>query len=734
MKLLTALLFCLISGEAFGQAAVQQYGTIIPYDIPRWSKDHLIEDAGGITGKNGRGVNPFAILDQNKLGVCSYTDLTTKPYNVVCLGHDSNGNGVLSIDSEGGLASKDMFFIKDGVSYKFPFDSGGGGGGGGGGGSTGGFGYLSTVSCADTTDVTAALNSDMTTWATAGGGDYYLPQHNQCHIGASADLQIPRGVRVRCQMPAGGYVTNTNFLGAGCTLVLDPAHLIKAPNVAGSYSGIYGVRIVRKGYSAPDTMREAITEVNNFAGTAIVCPNSGTDFDVDHVAIIGFNWALVNSCERLRFTNSRFDTTNGFQNAQCFDTCIVSDVEAWPFGAGGPYTVTPQFQTTNISGVSNNGSGLIRVTLSSAPATPIITGDSIRVGAVGGVPANGRWLAAVINPTTIDLQGSSFSGAYTSGGKVTLTALHRSGIAFDLVGAGGGPMMTRITDFGHDVSMHFGGSSDTADCNQCWLDNLQAEVDGSNYDPVPVGLLLDGNSSHIRFRGGYINSPGNSIRMDSTGDIPLTMSDTHVVALGWRSGVYPIELTRGVFYATGNNFENTDVTKNLMHVASTFGLRVFTGNNIPGGNIVADGANGCSQGINNGSVGPCAFTIGVKGTTAVGTPTYQQQSALYSMTGGYVTVSFTLQTLTLGGATGNLQITGLPVTSTTNPDLGGCSFANYFGITLEALYTSLAGYIPPGSNVIQLLEQRFDGVGPKQTPVSVFAGNFAISGVCTYRA
>jgi hypothetical protein len=78
-------------------------------------------------------------------------------------------------------------------------------------------------------------------------------------------------------------------------------------------------------------------------------------------------------------------------------------------------------------------------------------------------------------------------------------------------------------------------------------------------------------------------------------------------------------------------------------------------------------------------------------------------------------------------------ITGLPIPSTTNPDLGGCSFGQYFGITLEAGYSNLGGFIPPGANYIQPMEQRFDGVGPKHAPVSVFAGNFALGGVCTYR-
>jgi hypothetical protein len=71
----------------------------------------------------------------------------------------------------------------------------------------------------------------------------------------------------------------------------------------------------------------------------------------------------------------------------------------------------------NISGAANNGSGLIRLTVTST--TGWTTGDSKTVSAVGGVPnANGTWIITVINGTTIDLQGSTFAGVYTSGGIV----------------------------------------------------------------------------------------------------------------------------------------------------------------------------------------------------------------------------------------------------------------------------------------------------------------------------
>ena len=120
MKKFLAVFFCLLSSEAFGQAAVTQYGAITPFNLPRWSKDHVVEDAGGIQGKNGRGVNPFSILDNKSIGLCSYTDLTSKPYSSICLGHDSSGNALIVVDSAGGAPNGDLSFVINDSKYPFP--------------------------------------------------------------------------------------------------------------------------------------------------------------------------------------------------------------------------------------------------------------------------------------------------------------------------------------------------------------------------------------------------------------------------------------------------------------------------------------------------------------------------------------------------------------------------------------------------------------------------------------
>jgi hypothetical protein len=73
--------------------------------------------------------------------------------------------------------------------------------------------------------------------------------------------------------------------------------------------------------------------------------------------------------------------------------------------------------STTITGAANNGSGLIRITVGSTAGWS--TGDIKDIASVGGTTeANGTWTITVISGTTFDLQGSTFTNVYTSGGYV----------------------------------------------------------------------------------------------------------------------------------------------------------------------------------------------------------------------------------------------------------------------------------------------------------------------------
>ena len=70
-----------------------------------------------------------------------------------------------------------------------------------------------------------------------------------------------------------------------------------------------------------------------------------------------------------------------------------------------------------ISDAVDNGAGLIRLTVNTTNG--MITGQQVTVGDVDGTTeANGNWTIAVISDTEIDLDGSTFTNAYSSGGYV----------------------------------------------------------------------------------------------------------------------------------------------------------------------------------------------------------------------------------------------------------------------------------------------------------------------------
>lgn len=82
----------------------------------------------------------------------------------------------------------------------------------------------------------------------------------------------------------------------------------------------------------------------------------------------------------------------------------------------GRGSVTP----LTIVGAANNGSGLIRLVV--ADSSSFATGQVKTVLDVAGTTeANGTWTITVVDATHIDLQGSTFTNAYVSGGTIGAT-------------------------------------------------------------------------------------------------------------------------------------------------------------------------------------------------------------------------------------------------------------------------------------------------------------------------
>lgn len=113
--------------------------------------------------------------------------------------------------------------------------------------------------------------------------------------------------------------------------------------------------------------------------------------------------------------------------------------------------IAPGAQT--ISGAANNGSGKIRLTVGSTSGWT--TGNYKTISGVAGTTeANGTWAITVIDGTHIDLNGSTFTHAYTSGGLVG-GSLDDLTFSLDTVGVASLPALS-CCDSNHRVGLFTG--------------------------------------------------------------------------------------------------------------------------------------------------------------------------------------------------------------------------------------------------------------------------------------
>lgn len=159
-----------------------------------------------------------------------------------------------------------------------------------------------------------------------------------------------------------------------------------------------------------------VTTIGNFIfSTNIGIKESFAYWNISSLTDASF--AIFGSIEIVNYDDLLINWSNQAPNIK---TGVVAG-----FGSLSKYTtaaassralLTRANSSVAISNCTNNGSGLIRVTSAAHGRT---TGDKICIKDVlGTTEANGVWTVTVINTTTLDLDGSTFSNTYTSGGSV----------------------------------------------------------------------------------------------------------------------------------------------------------------------------------------------------------------------------------------------------------------------------------------------------------------------------
>jgi hypothetical protein len=151
-----------------------------------------------------------------------------------------------------------------------------------------------------------------------------------------------------------------------------------------------------------------------------------------------------------------------------------------------------------VTGAANNGAGLIRIT---ATAHGYATGDSISVyGVAGTTEANGNWIITRIDANTFDLQGSTFTNAYVSGGTATNRGLYygMSSAVGPRVDRGG---LTGTAQNGDDVACYVAINAGTAKGTDAFYLGHNGAIVGSEWI---TGFTVDAHCDYgIRLNGTY---------------------------------------------------------------------------------------------------------------------------------------------------------------------------------------------------------------------------------------
>jgi hypothetical protein len=357
-----------------------------------------------------------------------------------------------------------------------------------------------------TADDTAAIQAAIDAAAAAGGGVVRLgPRRYRI---ASADLVVKENVCLEGHAFPGAQRSAGNYQAVPATLLVNAARTVRVYRAG----VLRQLALMREGLVTPPSgMRAGIALREAMAGTAVTIGDAvGGHHDalVEDVLILGFDLALrCDNSQRLNIRHLRGDNRNGIWLSRSFDITRIHDVHFWPFLTGNIPNV-PVVQTA-ITAVANNGSGLVRIT--SGSAHNLVTGDLVNIHGVGGVAAaNGRFTATVVDSTRIDLQGSAFAGAYTSGGTLSIWNNRRTGTAFRVEQADVAEFVNCFC-YGYDTGFDIGPGAQSIQLHNCSVDD-RLELK----DPYTVGALIRGDAFRTKWVAGFISSQGTAIRLDTT--------------------------------------------------------------------------------------------------------------------------------------------------------------------------------------------------------------------------
>lgn len=630
MKLATALLLCLISSGALGQTAVQQNGPVSQFDIPRWNQDHRVESAGGILGKNGRGVNPFTATDNKNLAFCARSGLSTAAHNALCFGHDANGNGLLSLDAMNGDSNKTMYLRKNGTSYEFPFT-------GTGGGNMVGPSTTAVNNAITWNNVTGSLVKDVGTTPVIKAGTNTLMKTLTLNLTNGAIIR-----RVGYDAEGDGPPLDFKWASGTCTsrgLANDGASCVDA-NDGNSLSGIFPGFVDVHWFGAHD---DAVPGAVGAACSGITGTNNSPAFTSAYAYALTNRIDLIAGGTGIYRLNSKW-LLNGFATPQPWNSNTQNPVHvrvSQPMVTCGT-DAGVQIQTAEAYGMEIHLARLIGPGAAVSAPTPFggaenigvyVSGTSqenIHLGMVSDYTYNMLLENSFSNRLTIGLLMAAYKNLYLRDGACGVNCSTQDNIiSFQKIGGvytyNGDPEFTLRQGRSANWGVHIGGTGPggnvltggTIEYNLKGTAGINLQVDTDhNY----ITAWVEGNSG-VNGQNLVIGGSYNS----------LWLSDLASPSTGMTTNVY--------VSGTGNKMFGPVIGD---PVVNTYGAVNINGNNFVNNNPV---------GVNAG-----ALTF----TCDTGTPTTISGTARYKKIGSLIFYEPTFTVTTLGTCAGGISITNLP--------------------------------------------------------------------------
>jgi hypothetical protein len=241
-----------------------------------------------------------------------------------------------------------------------------------------------------------------------------------------------------------------------------------------------------------------------------------------------------------------------------------------------------------VTGAANNGSGLIRIT--TASTTGWSTGETrIISGVLGTTEANGTWTITVISGTTFDLQSSTFTNVYVSGGVIASgqwNATNTANWASTTGGSGGAPVPTINDTVNFDGSSGGGTTTVNTDLSIGLLiltghtGTLDFSVNNNNITMVSGFSRVGSSTSTLNMGNGNwtINATsGGTWNLASVTGFTLICGSSNLIFNAVLTSPVVPQMGAGQTYSTITVVSQAGIGISLVGAGSTIGTLVLTG-------------------------------------------------------------------------------------------------------------------------------------------------------------